>query len=51
MFATVLTTVTTIWRPGFKEQETSDNLIVKDYCFITEIYLIYLALVVSLGDA
>ena len=33
-----------------KEQQTSDNVIVKDYCFIIE-YLINLASVVSLGDA
>ena len=32
-----------------KEQQTSDNLIVKNYCFITE-NLTNLALVVSLGD-
>ena len=39
-----------------KEQQTSDNLIVKDNCFIIDLfnlsnlYLINLALVVSLGD-
>ena len=33
-----------------KEQQTSDNLIVKDYCVITEIFLINLALMVSLGN-
>ena len=32
-----------------EEQQTGDNLIVKDYCFIIEI-LINLALLVSLGD-
>ena len=32
-----------------KEQQTSDNLIVKDYCFIIEIFD-KLALVVYLGD-
>ena len=31
------------------EQQTSDNLIVKDYCLIIEIFD-KLALVVSLGD-
>ena len=32
-----------------KEQQTSDNLIVKDNCFIIEIFD-NLALVISLGD-
>ena len=32
-----------------EEQQTSDNLIVKDCCFVTEIFD-NLALVVSLGD-
>ena len=32
-----------------KEQQISDNLIVKDYCFIIEIFDKF-SLVVSLGD-
>ena len=32
-----------------EEQQTSDDLIVKDYCFVIEIF-INLAIVVSLGD-
>ena len=31
-----------------KEQQTSDNLILKEYCFLIEIF-VNLALVVSLG--
>ena len=45
--AASLTVFTTMCR---KEQQTSGNLIVKDYCFIIEIFD-KLALVVSLGDA
>ena len=33
--AASLTVFTTMW---LKEQKTSDNLIVKNYCFITEIF-------------